>query len=236
MLDYLYVSYWQVYGFFIRSSPRIYTAQSTDSHSKKAPVVLIPGIYENWRFMKPIADMLHSKGHPIHVVSSLGYNVGEVEKMAAIVEAYIAGSELKDAIIVAHSKGGLIGKYLLANYPDTHIRGMIALNSPFAGSRYASLIPLKSVRIFLPSSPVLALLASNTLINTKIVSIFGIFDPHIPEGSFLEGAKNIQLKTRGHFKIMRDPKVHQALLKSISFLKTSTEAVESKRQDHIRRP
>ena len=40
--------------------------------------------------------------------------------------------------------------------------------------------------------------------NTRIVSIFGIFDPHIPGGSSLAGAHNIVLETGGHFRILGD--------------------------------
>jgi triacylglycerol lipase len=218
VLDYAYVMFWQVYAFFVRSKSSRYTTIKTNSYTQKTPIILIPGIYENWRFMKPVADMLHKRGYEIHVISELGYNTGEIEKMALVVENYIEAHSLKKYIIVAHSKGGLVGKFLMMQQSNYESLGMIAINTPFIGSRYATLIPLKSVRIFLPNSPTLSSLMTNTLVNKKIVSIYGVFDPHIPEGSFLDGATNIQLPTRGHFKIMRDARVHETILKSIDIL------------------
>jgi len=212
-LDYMYVAYWQIYGFFIRADPTEYDTSS----AHKTPVILIPGIYENWQFMKPIADMLYKNGHPIHIIDGLGYNTGDIETMAALVDTYITKNKLESCVIVAHSKGGLIGKYVLANFnTKKKIKGMVAVNTPFSGSRYAYLLlPLKSTRIFIPNSPILSVLASNTLVNSQIVSIYGQFDPHIPKGSYLEGAKNIQLKTRGHFRIMKNNDIHQAIVRSI---------------------
>ena len=39
-------------------------------------------------------------------------------------------------------------------------------------------------------------------VNERITSVYGLFDPHIPEGSMLPGARNIQLETAGHFRIL----------------------------------
>ena len=216
--DYTYATYRQTNGFLARADAHRYLSPKAATHVTKAPILLIPGVYENWRFMKPVADMLYQKGHPVHVVSSLGYNVGDVESMAAIVQGYVVMHKLENYIIVAHSKGGLVGKYLLATTPEDQIKGVIALNSPFAGSRYAYLLPIRALRVFLPNSPILSTLAANTIVNKKIVSIYGIFDPHIPKGSYLEGAKNVQLLTRGHFKIMKDRRVHKAVRDAVHYL------------------
>lgn len=54
--------------------------------------------------------------------------------------------------------------------------------------------------------------------NNKIVSIYGQFDPRIPKGSYLEGAKNIQLDTYGHFRTINDPEVHQTIIEGLNRL------------------
>jgi triacylglycerol lipase len=216
MLDYMYVGFWQVHGFILRSNPQVYTK---NDHSKEVPIVLIPGIYENWQFMKPVADMLHQAGHTIYVIDELGYNTGDIETMASIANDFIMKHELKKYIIVAHSKGGLVGKYILAQFNAQHTAlGMISLNTPYSGSPYARFIPLKSTRIFVPDSPILSQLALNSDINKSIVSIYGLFDPHVPKGSYLEKARNIQLETRGHFRIMNKTEVHAAILQGLDFL------------------
>ncbi len=38
------------------------------------PVVLVPGVYERWQFLRPIADALAARGHPVHVIPELGIN------------------------------------------------------------------------------------------------------------------------------------------------------------------
>jgi len=214
-LDYCYVAYWQVYGFTFRINPATYSV--LDEGHKKAPIILIPGIYENWQFMKPVADSLHNAGHPIYIIQGLGYNTGDVDKMAALIDVFVNEHNLNNCIIVAHSKGGLIGKYLLTSLNSKNsFKGMVALNTPFSGSLYAYLMPLKSTRIFIPNSPILSLLTANTEVNKNITSIYGIFDPHIPKGSFLEGAHNVQLQTKGHFRVMKQPAVHEAILQAVT--------------------
>ena len=213
-LDYAYIARRQLSEIISRADASGYRNPS----SKKPSIHLIPGIYETWQFMQPIASLLHRHGYDIHVVEGLGYNRHSIEEMAKVAQAYIDTTDRKSFILVAHSKGGLIGKYLLTNtHPTKHIYGMIALNTPFSGSRYAYLFLLvKSLRIFVPNSSILRFLSHNQIVNQSIVSIYSKFDPHIPGGSTLVGAKNIQLDTHGHFRIVNEPKVHQLLLEELS--------------------
>ena len=213
-LDYIYVAWWQMLGYISR-----YDATQLTKHADPLlpPILLIPGVYEKWQFMKPIATLLASQGYTVHVIEGLGYNTGNIEDMASIVADYINKHELRGCVIVAHSKGGLIGKYLLMNRTDdTAIQKMIALNTPFSGSKYAAFLPLQTIKIFTPSSQIITLLAAHTTTNQYITSIYAAFDPHIPGGSYLEGATNIQLNIAGHFRIMHNKKVHQAILDALN--------------------
>jgi len=210
LLDYLYVFKMQLASIVQHDSPAQY---QTDAGQ---PIVLIPGVYENWRFMRPIAKVLHAHGYDVHVIAGLGYNRKTVEEMAEVIQDYLQAQHLTHVTLVTHSKGGLIGKFLLGSITDANLlRGMIALNAPFSGSKYAYILPVRSLRIFIPHSRILSLLALDTLSNSKIVSIYGLFDPHIPGGSMLEGAKNIRLETYGHFRIISDRKVHKAVIENI---------------------
>jgi triacylglycerol lipase len=210
-IDYMYVCYWQINGAFLRFDVKQYLMSGD---AKRDPVILIPGVYEKWHFMKPIADLVHKQGHAIHIIDALGYNRGTVEDMAHIVERYVQAHQLESYIVIAHSKGGLIAKYMLMN-PQCKMRKAITINTPFGGSRYAGLFLAKSIRIFLINSPIMKLLSADTLSNKQIISIYGIFDPHIPGGSYLDGATNIQVSARGHFRIMNDPLIHRAIIQSI---------------------
>jgi hypothetical protein len=126
-----------------------------------------------------------------------------VPRAAELIAAYIRATELDDAMIVAHSKGGLIGKYVMMSLdPEVRIRGMVAVCSPFSGSRYAALMLLPSLRALSPRNAVTLQLSREERVNERITSLYGLFDPHIPEGSVLPGARNIQLDTGGHFRIL----------------------------------
>ncbi|HET7723752.1 MAG TPA: hypothetical protein VFK68_03870 [Propionibacteriaceae bacterium] len=183
---------------------------------EKPSVVLVPGVHEHWTFMRPLADLLHTNGYDVHAVETLRYNTGSIDEMAELVGAHLVAEEVDRCVLVAHSKGGLIGKRLLLDHPpDVSILGLVAINTPFSGSSLARLVPLSTLRIFRPDSRELAELAAATDVNRSIVSIFGSFDPHIPGGSSLEGARNVQLETRGHFLPLGDPLVHAAVLEAV---------------------
>jgi pimeloyl-ACP methyl ester carboxylesterase len=67
---------------------------------------------------------------------------------------------------------------------------------------------LPSLRIFSPRSATILALAKESDLNARIVSVYGRFDPHIPEGSELNGAaKNVRLDNGGHFRVLADPRV-----------------------------
>lgn len=206
--DYAYVARWQVQGFLFRLDPAPYL-EPAGGQAPRLPVVLIPGVYENWQFLRPLAAALAERGHPVHTVNSLGYNRGRVDRMARLVEAYLDSAGLQDAAIVAHSKGGLIGKQVLLGPKGHRIRHLVAINTPFSGSPYARLFFLPSIRAFSPRNALLRSLQASLDANSRITSIYAGFDPHIPGGSRLDGARNIQLEAMGHFRPVGDPEVHR---------------------------
>lgn len=216
LLDYAYVGFWQVQGFLFRADPAQYLTPSAEAPRGKAPVLLIPGIYETWQFLRPVADHLHRAGHPVHVVQKLGYNRGTVEAMAQLAAGYLEEHDLTDVVIVAHSKGGLIGKFLMTmSSVAPRITRLVAVNTPFSGSVYAEFFFLPSIRAFSPRNPTLRTLLANLALNSRITSIYGRFDPHIPGGSFVEGARNVQLDTMGHFRPIADRRVLQEIDRAI---------------------
>lgn len=214
--DYAYALRWQVAALVRRPDPHAYRRPGPD----RLVVVLLPGIYETWSFMRPVADVLREHGYDVRAVVDMGYNGGTIEDMANLVDGYIRREGIGRCVLVAHSKGGLIGKLLLARHNRAGvIQGLVALNTPFGGSPLARLLPLPAIRVFLPHSPELAELAASRHVDQDIVSIYGRFDPHIPGGSHLEGAHNVQLGTRGHFLPLGDARVHEAILDGVRSLR-----------------
>ena len=209
--DYAYAVAWQLRGVVSRRAPDDYLT------GDRSPVVVLPGIWETWSFLRPIIDPLHQRGHPLHVLTSLGRNGRPVAQTAQDVAAYLAEHDLRDVVVVAHSKGGLIGKYVMTELdPEGRVDRMVAVATPFGGSRYAPYLLLKSLRSFSPRDATTLLLASRAGANARITSVFGLFDPHIPEGSMLEGAVNVRIETGGHFRILENPETLAAVVAAVS--------------------
>jgi pimeloyl-ACP methyl ester carboxylesterase len=208
--DYAYAAAWQIRAFASRRVPEDYP------EGNGRPVVALPGIWETWAFLRPILDPLHRCGHPIHVIPGLGRNGRPIDRTAKDVAAYLAGHGLRGVAIVAHSKGGLIGKCVMTELdPDGRVDRMVAVATPFGGSRYAPCMPLKSLREFSPQDATVRRLSGRTDANARITSVFGLFDPHIPEGSALEGSANVRIGTGGHFRILGDPRTLAAVVAAV---------------------
>lgn len=181
-----------------------------------APVVLLPGTYESWHFLRPIGDALHADGHPVHVVEAIGINRQPIPWVARQVQHTLAERELRRVILVSHSKGGIVGKQLLAEEladprPERRVDRLIAIAAPFAGSSMARLVPFGALRAFVPGDALLAKLAAERAADARITSIAPRVDPQIPEGSHLEGAENIEIDTVGHFRVLSDPRTIDAV-------------------------
>lgn len=199
--DYAYAAMWQLRAFANRTRPEEFGSGSG------VPLVLLPGVYETWKFLQPLMAGLHARGHPIHVIDLLHRNRRPVAEMADRVTAYLEQHDLRDVILVAHSKGGLIGKQVMIGPGGGRVRGMVAVATPFGGSRYARMMLTPSLRSFSPRDRTIVSLARQHGVNAHITSVFGRFDPHIPESSNLPGARNVLLETGGHFRILAHPRV-----------------------------
>lgn len=197
-------------------------------------VILLPGVYENWLFLEPVAQRLNVHGFRAFTIAALGFNRRPVADSAALVSHELAALSalhgFSSCILVAHSKGGLIGKRLMLDaleaahtqspgqnlVPDAGehlpvqpgtaaVLGMVAVATPFAGSAYARFLPARSMGDFLPTDAVLLAMQARLDLNHKIVSICPEFDPHIPGGSTLAGAVNIEIPVSGHFRSLSEP-------------------------------
>ena len=209
--DYAYAAGRQIRALTSRASPQGF--QTGD----QCPVVVIPGIYERWQFLQPLICRVHEAGHPVYVVRKLSWNTASVPDAARHVADFIAEEGLEGVVLLAHSKGGLIGKFvMIAHDVDVRILGMIAVAVPFSGSTYARYMLAPSLRSFAASNVHITGLNRNTETNRKIISIFSRFDPHIPEGSALSGARNIEIDTGGHFRLLADSRVAAAVMTKLS--------------------
>jgi hypothetical protein len=215
-------------------------------------IILLPGVYEHWTFLRPLGDVLSRAGYRVTVVHGLGVNRRAVAETSDRLGRALAKKPPAPAgrVIVAHSKGGLIGKHLLiasgaataaaveaatggdpaeaaasAPAPDAEtddrplgLLGLVAVCTPFRGSRLARYLVDPSVRAMLPSDETIVTLGRDSSVNGRIVSIFGRYDPHIPDGSVLDGATNVQVPATGHFHVLGAPATHRAVLDAVQLL------------------
>ena len=245
-----------------RPAPRAWRKGSDDL----AEIVLLPGVYEHWTFLRPLGDALAAAGHRVHVVHGLGVNRRSIPDTADRLVQILSETPSPPCgrVLVAHSKGGLIGKLALvssgatiqladppalggdppvslppadgigavhgvsglaspaASSVETHplgLRGLVAVATPFGGARRARyLFADPSIRAFLPADETIMMLGRETSINGRIVSVFGSYDPHIPEGSALDGATNVEVPAPGHFRVLAAPSTVRAVLDAIALL------------------
>lgn len=171
-------------------------------------VVVLPGIYETAADLSPILDALSACGHRIHHVPHLARLVPPPAVLVRRVERYLQRSGLREVLIVAHSKGGLIGKAVMSGKLGERVAGMVAIATPWHGSAYAALFgPGLGLRSLRPGAKLIQSTLANDQVNTRIVSICPAFDPHVPAGSKLAGADNREVSARGHFKVLADTEV-----------------------------
>lgn len=210
-------------------------------------VYLIPGVYEHWTFLRPLGDALARAGHRVRVVHGLGVNRRGIPDTAEHLGRILSRTPPPPAgrVLVAHSKGGLIGKHLLVssgaaaraareaaaggdpaaaaataaeNGRPLGLLGLVAVATPFGGSRLAGLFVIPSIRAFRPNDETILTLGRDASVNGRIVSVFGPWDPHIPEGSSLDGATNIAVPTAGHFRVLGAAATVRAVLDGIAIL------------------
>lgn len=215
-VDYLRMIHTQSQAFYVLRPPAHYLGHVVRD---KCPIVLIPGLHEKWHFFSAIVDPLSRLGHPIYILPRLGYHTMFTPHSARLVRELIEEKNLRDAVLIAHSKGGLVGKYLLAHHNQDHrVKKLIAIAAPFAGSAIVTYSLLKSAREFSPASELVQKLSQEKSVNAQIVSIFGTFDNHVwPVSSCrLDGAKNIEVEVNGHHKILFNKQVQDIVLAEVA--------------------
>lgn len=219
--DYYYLIKGTVQGVMYRNSPQHYLGYVVEG---KVPVILIPGILEKWGFLKDLGDKISLQGHPVYVLPRLGYNLFSIPSSAKMIHTFIdkvtkEHKEFKNAVIVAHSKGGLIGKYFLTHYNEHNlVTGMISIATPYSGSHMANNIPLTAIQELRQESKVIQNLMQSQEVNHRIISIIPEYDNHVwsEKGSYLEGAKNIHVPIHGHHKVVFDKGIQELILNIIT--------------------
>lgn len=202
-----------------RTPPKHYLNYTKEG---KVPVIVLPGIFGRWAFLKPMADYISLLGHPVYIVPKLGNNIIDIPTSAKLVQEVIVENNLTHAVVVAHSKGGLIAKYMLAHdNSDERTDGLVAIATPFSGSELSNQLHYYPAHEMATDSQIILYLQTHTQVNHKIISIIPQYDNYVwhEKGSLLEGAKdNIKVNNHGHNQLLRDKHVWALVVESINRL------------------
>lgn len=234
--DYGYGIRWRLAQLVAGAPP----AKWRDGDPALPDVLLVPGVHEHWSFLTNLAEALNEAGHRITIVHGLGMNRRPVPDTSRRLQRALARVPAPPAgrVIVAHSKGGLIGKHLLTDLERgtgplgadgaarLDVRGAATLAAPFSGSARARWFLDPSMRAFLPTDATILELQRDAAVNARIVSIFGTLDAHVTEGSALAGATNVIVPAAGHFRLTGSPAAHRAVIDAVAALARRTQTRE----------
>lgn len=182
-------------------------------------VLLIPGVWEPWRFLAPLARRLHAAGLGVLVVPTLGYNVRPVVEGAAAVRARLAECT-GTVVLVAHSKGGLVGKRVLLDWATSpaneHVTlaGLVTVSTPWGGAPRARLLPGRTIAELRVGALGIADLDRQRGVHDRIVSIVPAWDPHVP-ATELEGARTVRIAAEGHFRALEHDATVRAVIDAV---------------------
>ena len=165
-------------------------------------VILIHGAHAQWVSLEKIASTVHEQGYRIHIVKKLGTNTKPVVAATDDVADYIKVNDLKDVIVIGHSKGGIVAINLLKDPTVAkRIKKVINIAGPLKGSLLAWVFP--STRELLPSSDLIKHY-SQGIDTKKIINLYPRIDNDIiPNKSLLgENCVNKQIDVFGHIRIV----------------------------------
>lgn len=168
----------------------------------RGDVIILPGFSEPWIFLRPLAEKLNQLGYRIHLPDGLNRNLLTIDQSVAYLAQYIERNDLKDVILLAHSKGGFIGKLYLDQYPG-NCKKLFSIATPYAGTSLSRLHILH-LNEFAPTSETVKRVNYETEHNDKIINIYTLKDLHIfpHKSAHLKGASNFEVNIVGHTRII----------------------------------
>lgn len=170
----------------------------------RGTIIVIPGFNSTWVTLQTIANHLNKSGYRILVIPQLKRHHTNLEKSAKILAKYIQENNLKDVILISHSKGGLIAKYMMDTQPaGKNVKLSISIAAPYQGSIFGYL-RIFSLFELIPDCPFINSFNAITTNNHKIYNLYAKVDNHVlpNKNVLLPGAHNIMIGVIGHTRIL----------------------------------
>lgn len=186
----------------------------------RPPLLLIHGYHCNRGAWFWLRSRLEAAGWTVatHNLEPVLANIDSyAEGIERRIDAVLAATGAKRAILVGHSMGGLASRAYLRRYGTGKVERMISLASPHHGSRLAALAWGPNGRQMRIGSAWLIDLAEAPLPRGS-VSIYSLHDNQVMpqrECSELAGARNVALPGISHLGMLFAPAVLAALLREL---------------------
>jgi pimeloyl-ACP methyl ester carboxylesterase len=188
------------------------------------PVLLLHGIGCNAGVWTSMRAYLRRAGiGPVYAMS-YGPPFVSIPTTAPQIAAKIAQVErdtgATQVVIVAHSMGGLVARSYVRAYGRSHVRRLISIGTPYAGSMHAWLMSGAALADMRPGSPYLATLAKPTADELAVptVSIWSWHDSMVTpqDSSRLPYGQNVVLAKIAHNALIGDPTVQRRVAEEIT--------------------
>lgn len=168
-------------------------------------VVLIPGYGGNYIFFEKLGNYMNGKGYRI-VTPDVFDGYGTIDSQASKFADIISKSD-HEVVIIGHSRGALVGKIVMDNYPEANkkIEKLISISAPWQGSLIGYL-PFLNLNELRPDSVVIGKLNEAKDNWDKIVGYKAKYDDRVIPNSGLE-IDRLDIKTIevvGHSRILFD--------------------------------
>jgi triacylglycerol esterase/lipase EstA (alpha/beta hydrolase family) len=187
------------------------------------PVLLLHGIGCNagvWTGMR--AHLARAGIAPVYAMSygppfiPISMTAPQIADKIAQIERDTGASQV---VIVAHSMGGLVARSYIRAFGPSHVRRLVTIGTPYAGSMHAWLMSGASLADMRPGSPYLAALAQPTADEKAVptVSIWSWHDTMVTpqDSSRLPYGQNVVLAKIAHNALIGDPGVQRLVAEEV---------------------
>jgi triacylglycerol lipase len=210
IVDYALLVWLQV-GSWLRPQPKL----SFDS--QKHVIIFIGGLYERWSALDFLAGRFRKAGYQAIGLPELKHNREHVAVLAARVADFIEKHDLHQVIIIGHSKGGLVGEYIL-RYHNTkgRVELVVGVTTPWQGTAMGKYFPFRALQELSPDSGLMRTLAASHASDANIAAISIEVDNHILKAPLTHPrATNIVVPIKGHTRVLFTRHLFEALFQII---------------------
>jgi hypothetical protein len=196
-----------------RESLKREVAPESWKYGEKGDVVLIVGLTARWPFLKPIGDLMNKMGYRIWVHDGPNINYCTIREASKQFEELLVRNDIRDAIVIGHSKGGFVARYFLGKSDQSwRVMEIITISSPHYGS-WGVLLFYKTYRDLFPNSNMIKTLEVDEDKLKQVTNYYSRFDNLvIPRRSLkLEGANNVKMNVVGHTRILFSDELRESL-------------------------